>query len=368
MLLIIALCIPLCNAQALSVSATAAVLYHPDTGEVLYSRNMNKTMTMASTTKIMTGLILCETGNLDKIVNVTDKMIYIEGTSIGLRKGDKISRLCLLYGLLLESGNDAANAIAIDVAGTTERFAQLMNKKAAEIGMTGTNFVTPSGLDAKEHYTTAYDMALLSAAAMKNEMFSKVVGTKSYKAVYNEGNTYRTYSNHNRLLNSLEGADGIKTGFTKKSGRCLVSSCTKDGLQLIAVTLNAPDDWNDHKALYNYGFGEYEKVTLGGRFTVKPVLVAGGTKSSVAVKNDAISLYMKKGTAAKVTYVIELPAFVYAPVNVGDTIGQVKFLCDNKVIATSPFTATEKSDIILAEQENLLDRIINWFLILISIK
>lgn len=186
----------LTNINVNAYSAVSYCLYDPITKRVLASYNMQNKMSMASTTKIMTALILCEICNLDDIVEITDEMIAVEGSSIGLQVGDKISYRCLLYGLMLESGNDAALAIAVSVSGSVKDFAILMNKRAKKIGMNNTNFVTPNGLDDEFHYTTAYDMALLGGVAMNNELLQKVVGTKTYKAVYNSDKTFRTYYNH----------------------------------------------------------------------------------------------------------------------------------------------------------------------------
>lgn len=365
LIIIIMLVLPLSPVDA--YSANCFVLYDPLSNEVLLQRNMNKVTSMASTTKIMTGLIACESGNLDDVITITSTMIRVEGSSVGLQNGDKISKSNLIYGLLLESGNDAANSLAIAIAGSLPDFAKLMNSKAEKIGMKNSSFVTPSGLDDKNHYSSAFDMALLAAYAMENETFSKIVSTKKYTSIYNDNNTRRTYYNHNRLLSSCEGVEGIKTGFTKKSGRCLVTSCKRNDTRLIAVTLNAPDDWNDHKSLYDYGYDQFETVSLGGKFSINSMLVAGGTKNRIALNNDVVELNLKKDIINKITYTIELPAFIYAPVSKGDVIGEVKFLFKEKVIATSPFTAVETSDIIVVDEKNLFSQVLNWFVILFTI-
>ena len=344
---IIVLC---CYPVYADVSAQAYILYCPSTGEVVSQRNMNRRMTMASTTKIMTGLLLCEAGAPETIVSITSSMLKVEGTSIGLQKGDRISRINLAYGLLLESGNDAANAIAIHLAGSIEAFAEQMNSRAQQLGLDGTHFVTPSGLDADAHYTTAYDMAILTAAAMQNPTFRKIVGTKTYSSVYNDGNTRRTYSNHNRLLHTLDGADGVKTGFTKKSGRCLVSSCTRNGLQLIAVTLNAPNDWSDHKQLYNDGFQRYQSVTLDCKISVSALPVAGGTRNRVKIFYEPVQVWLQNGDASDVTYQIRLPRFIYAPVKTGEQVGSIDYIYNQKIIASVPFTTSEESAIMVIEQ------------------
>ena len=211
------------------------------------------------------------------MVEITQEMIEVEGSSIYLKAGERLTLRALVIGLLLESGNDAANAIAITLAGSQKAFAEKMNEYAKSLGMKNTHFVTPSGLDDEEHYTTAFDMAVLGCAAMRCPDFSAIVSQKSMTVDFTEPEIRRTFYNHNRLLLELSGCNGIKTGFTKKSGRCLVSSCERDGIQLVAVTLNDPDDWNDHKKMMEYGFGQIERVVFaesGMRITV-PVVGTG---------------------------------------------------------------------------------------------
>src|ERR1035437_8570268 len=249
-ILIIILCLPFYYVSAVEVTSKSAILVEQQTGRIVFEQNSHKKMKMASTTKILTGLIAIESGELNRKVNITETMVKVEGSSMGLMPGDSVTIEGLLYGLFLQSGNDAANAIAIYLSGSLEKFAILMNKRAKELGLYESNFVSPSGLDSENHYTTAYDMALLTAAAMRNNKFVQIVS--SVKATVEFGNPLckRTYYNHNKLLKSLDGIDGVKTGFTDKAGRCLVTSCTRNNIRLIAVTLNAPDDWNDHKKLY----------------------------------------------------------------------------------------------------------------------
>ncbi|HCC34391.1 MAG TPA: D-alanyl-D-alanine carboxypeptidase, partial [Ruminococcaceae bacterium] len=223
----------------LEISAASAVLIEPVTGRVLFEKNKDERRSMASTTKIMTALLAAESGRLEEPFTVTSQMINVEGTSMGLKSGDQVTLSALVYGMMLASGNDAANAAAVFLGGTQSGFAKLMNARAREIGMTGTNFVTPSGLDDDEHYTTAHDMALLAAEAMKNPVFLKAASSLSAQVQIGNPPIKRTYSNHNRLLREYKGANGVKTGFTKKSGRCLVSSAERDGISLIAVTLHA---------------------------------------------------------------------------------------------------------------------------------
>ena len=236
------------------VSAHAAVLYDPVTGTVLFEKNSREILPMASTTKIMTALLAFESDLVDAPVTVTEEMTAVEGSSMGLKPGDVLPLRELARGMMMASGNDGANAVALFLGETAEGFAEMMNARAAEIGMKQTCFVTPSGLDAEGHGSTAYDMALLAAEAMRCPAFSETVGQYSLLVDFLEPEKRVRYDNHNRLLHMYEGCSGIKTGFTKKAGRCLVSSAERDGVALICVTLNAPDDWNDHTVLYDYGF------------------------------------------------------------------------------------------------------------------
>ena len=235
------------------VSAKSAVLINADSGEILYAKGENDKRPMASTTKIMTALITLEMAAVNnKIVTITDNMVRVEGSSMGLMPGNKLSLKSLAAGMLLVSGNDAANSAAIAIGGSTESFAELMNKRAKELNMTNTHFVTPSGLDDKEHYTTARDLAVLAAAAMKNPDFAEIACEKSMSVQFISPDLTRRLTNHNKLLSMYNGCVGVKTGFTKKAGRCLVSSAEKNGVHLVAVTLNASDDWNDHAKNNHY--------------------------------------------------------------------------------------------------------------------
>lgn len=323
------------------VSASCAVLIDGDTLEVLYGKNSDTQRSMASTTKIMTALIAVESGKLDKTVKVKEKP-YIEGTAIGFDKGDKLTLETLCYAMLLESGNDAALLTAQYLAGSEEKFSILMNTKATEIGMSNTNFVTSSGLDDERHYTTAYDMALLGAYSVKNEKFREICSTKTYKAQFLQPETVRYFSNHNRLLTSCEGVIGIKTGFTKKSGRCLVSACERNGKLLVAVTLNAPDDWNDHKKLYDYGYSLYEEAFLSVEAPETVKVYGSDTKEIKAQIINGLNIYIKKNSRIKTE--IHLNRFLYAPIKKYDIIGKILFLQNDCVIAEQPIISTENAD------------------------
>ncbi len=349
-LIIIIASLPI-TASALEVSAKAAVVICGDTGEVIYSKNAEQRLPMASTTKIMTGLLLCEYGNLDREITVTDEMVRVEGSSMGLLAGDRVTLHDLLYGLMLASGNDAANTIAIVMAGSTQDFAVLMNNKAKEIGLKNTSFVTPSGLDDENHYTTAYDLALLTKYALNNADFAAAVSSKS--AVLNYGNPpyRRTLTNHNKLLKSFDGCVGVKTGFTKKSGRCLVSAARRDGKLVIAVTLNAPNDWQDHKNMLEYGLSKIIQTEISPKQAEYTLPVISGDLDSIKVKLEPLVLNSTQSEGF--TCEVYLPQYVFAPVEKGEVLGKVVYkqngeiVFERKIISDQavPLTKVEKKTI-----------------------
>ena len=348
-----------------SVSASSAVLIDADTLEVLYQKDAHKVRSMASTTKIMTALLAVESGKLNENVTVKEK-IYIEGTAVGFEKGDKLTLEALCYGMLLESGNDAAVLTANYLAGSEEKFSILMNKKADEIGLSNTNFVTASGLDDENHYTTAYDMALLGAYAVKIEKFREICSAKTYRAEFIDSDKIRTFSNHNRLLKTCDGVFGIKTGFTKKSGRCLVTACERDGKTLVAVTLNAPDDWNDHSKLYDYGYSLYERKSTEFDLPEK-ISVYGSEISETSIKclNDKNILIRKDST---LTFKVQLAKYIYAPIKIYDCIGKVTVYSNGYIVDEYPIYATKKANLIKNSTDKkpgfftrLVEKIYNFF-------
>ncbi|MCC8130929.1 MAG: D-alanyl-D-alanine carboxypeptidase [Oscillospiraceae bacterium] len=248
------------------IAARAAVVVEYETGKVLYEKNADLQLPMASTTKIMTTLLTLESDNIDDWFTVDSEAIKVEGSSMGLSEGEVITKRILAYGMMLPSGNDAANAAAVAVSGSIEGFVRLMNEKAENFGLTNTHFVTPSGLDdyTDEHYSTALDMANLTRLALSNETFREICGTKSICLEFGDGESF-WLSNSNKLLSSCEGVIGVKTGFTDKAGRCLASACERDGVTLICVTLSDPNDWYDHTNLYDYCF------SLAGAVNLTPI-------------------------------------------------------------------------------------------------
>jgi len=290
--------IPIHIVQAnVQVSARNAILMDQLTGRILFEKNAHEKRKIASITKIMTAIIAIESGKLDEIVTVSNHAVGVEGSSIYLTKGEKIKLEDLVYGLMLRSGNDAAVAIAEHVGGSLEGFVFLMNEKAEQIGMKNTHFSNPHGLDDHEdHYSTAYDMALLTKYAMRNETYRKISGTKIHRAKSPDGSWYRTWKNKNRLLTELyQYCTGGKTGYTKKAKRTLVTTASKNGMELIAVTLNGPDDWNDHIAMYETAFSQYDYIKILSEGEIESIKDPA-YKNKVYIKRDVIYPLTKKET------------------------------------------------------------------------
>ena len=309
------------------VSARGAVLMEAESGDVVFGQNQNARLPMASTTKIMTALVALDALPLSTVVTITEKAVGVEGSSIYLVEGERLTLEELLYALLLESANDAATAIAIAVAGSVEAFATLMNEKAATLGLKDTRFVNPHGLDDPHHYTTARELALVARAALDDPTFREICSTERKVIPLHGDEGVRVLINHNRLLASYEGCIGVKTGYTKKTGRCLVSAAERDGVTLIAVTLNAPDDWRDHTAMLDYGFGLYESVTLCEEgFFGAPLWVISGTQEYVTVGNPQGLAVTMRRDHGPVVCVVELPRFEFAPIISGTTVGRLRFL------------------------------------------
>ncbi len=344
------------------ISAESYVVMDLKTGEVLFSDNEKTSLPIASTTKMMTALVVVEREeNLDKVVTVDAESCGIEGSSVNLYKGEKITLRDLLYALMLESANDAAVCLARASAGSVEAFANLMNEKAKEIGMTGSHFTNPHGLEDAEHYSTSLDLAKLWQCAMEYEVLREIVSTKTYKIEMETGDGYRFLSNHNKLLKSYEACIGGKTGFTKAAGRCLVTVCEKNGVELVTVTLNDPNDWDDHRNLCEYAFSLYSQVSLAGEGTINVSLpVVGGEKSEVTLSNrESLDVFVKDIT--KVSSIVEAPRFLYAPVVANDTpVGRVVFYYNGKEIATLDLFSLDEVEIKESEQ-GFFKRIWNFF-------
>ena len=311
--------------DAPDTSAASAIVMHSG-GEVIYEKNADAQSLIASTTKLMTAIDAIENCGLDDELEVGADSCGIEGSSMYLHLGQCVTVEDLLYGLLLVSGNDAADALARYTAGSIEDFAALMNEKARNLGMTNSPFSNPHGLDAEDHYSTARDMAVLMDYCMSDEDFVRIISASSRQV------GEQCYYNHNKLLWRCEGCIGGKTGYTLAAGRCLVSCCERDGTRLICVTLSDPDDWNDHCRLYDWAFSQYSDRRALSDGSLPEVPVTSGTESAATVRpSEELSLFLPRDAELTVRY--ELPRFVFAPVNMGEHAGRYEIEYNGEVIA-----------------------------------
>ena len=341
-----ALC-PVARAAGPEVSAQSAVVLTADTGAVLFEKDGHTPRPVASTTKIMTALLALEAAQEqgNPLVDITQEMVAVEGSSMGLQAGDSISLTGLAAGMLLASGNDAANAAALYLDASLESFAARMNQRAAALGMEDTHFVTPSGLDGEDaqglaHLSTAYDMALLARAALEDQAFRQLCSSPSLAVEFAEPVKRVTYTNHNKLLTQYQGCVGVKTGFTKEAGRCLVSAAERDGALLIAVTLNAPNDWEDHTALLDYGFSQVEPYQLAGGDVRLTVPVVGSPVEVVSLRgSNGGEVTLPLGQGAQVERVVRVPKFLYAPVEAGEQVGEICWYLEGQLLGSAPLTA-----------------------------
>jgi len=324
------------NTQAVSpgdapqISAQCSILMEAETGTVLAENNADAQMLIASTTKIMTALVVIEHCNLNETLKVKREYTQVEGSSMYLREGEMLRLGDVLYGLMLCSGNDAAVALACHTAGSIEKFAKLMNEKAAELGMTNSSFQNPHGLDTDRHHSTARDMAILTVSAMQNKEFADIVSTKTISVAG------RSLKNHNKLLWMYDGARGVKTGFTKSAGRSLVSCAERDGMRLVCVTLNDPNDWDDHSTLYNFGFDNYKYVSpVQAGETVATIPVICGTAPEVGIVADA-SCKLLTDKSDEIRSVVNAPDFVYGGFAKGDSAGEMKVYSGDEEIQSIP--------------------------------
>ena len=314
------------------VSAAGAVLINADTGTILYEHNAYEQRAMASTTKIMTALLTAEAGNLDERFTADSYAIKVEGTSMGLREGDIVTRRALLYGMLLPSGNDAANAAAVSVSGSMGEFVKLMNKKAAELGLKDTHFANPSGLDAQGHYTTAYDLAMLTRAALRNPVFAEICKCAGARVEYGNPPYMRTLSNSNKMLWQYDGCIGVKTGFTDNARRCLVSAAEKNGVTLIAVTLSDANDWVDHTNMLNYGFTRVHPSEIVLPSPIYVTVVGGYERQVQLVLADKITLPLSENEEQTLSIQVNAEPFLYAGFEKGRTAGKACIYLNNEYI------------------------------------
>ena len=334
-----------------AISAKNAILIDAETGRVLYEKNADTKGLIASTTKIMTALIVCERCNVLDRVKIPKEAVGIEGSSIYLQEGEVLTIQELLYGLMLHSGNDAAVALAIYCGGTVEGFAELMNDKSHALGMTDTHFENPNGLDSPGHFSTARDMAVLASYAMNNPIFAKTVSTKKVSI------SRRSLSNHNKLLWRLEGADGVKTGFTKAAGRILVSSAVRQGRRLVAVTMNDPNDWQDHITLMEDGFSRFQVRTIVEKGQILGTIEIAGGREQVAnlIADENFSYALAVGEKAEI--VLQGPGFVYAPVVQGQQAGFAYVCVDGRSVGKIPVVYGSTIEQEIEEKQSILKKI-----------
>lgn len=319
------------NAEYAYTSAKAMCVMEAGSKRVLYNKNENQELAMASTTKIMTAITAIENcADLDKVFEISPKAVGISGTSLYLRKGEKFCLRDLLYGLMLISGNDASVAIGEYVGGSTKNFVQMMNDMAKKIGANNTHFDNTHGLDSDNHYTTAYDLALITSYAMQNDIFKEIVSTQNKKIVNSDGKT-RYLKNKNKLLTGLEGCCGVKTGFTNDAGRCLVTSCERDGMTIVCVVLNCGPMFEESKELIERTFSEYHLIDLTSGYAFNDVInVTEGRQQKVKIGTYGKYLYpLKTEELSKVSYVYDIDEIIEAPVDKGSEVGEVKIFIDN---------------------------------------
>lgn len=312
-----------------AVSAQSAILVDARSGRVLFEKNADERRLLASTTKIMTGLLVCETQDLTREISVPQEASGVEGSSLYLKAGERVTIETLLYGLMLRSGNDAAVALAIAANGSVEAFCARMNARAQELGMQNTHFENPNGLDGEGQFSTARDLSKLAAAAMENETFRSVVSSKSFSS------GARSFTNHNKLLWRVEGCDGVKTGYTKKAGRILVGSAVRNGRRLVCVTMNDPDDWRDQSTLFDYGFSAFrlQSVVSSGEVVGSAAVVGSGTKRVRLFSGGDFSYPLAEDETIET--VLHAPEFVYAPVLPGQA-GWLEILVSGKCVGEVP--------------------------------
>ncbi len=343
------------------ISAESYILMEAKSGRIIASHNESEKRPMASTTKIMTTFLLLESGNLEEKFKVDNEAIKVEGSSMGLCEDDIVTKLALCYGMMLPSGNDAANQTAVLLAGDIENFAIMMNERAAKIGLKNTNFVTPSGLHDDNHYSTAYDMALLAREALKNEVFKEICGTQRTKTEFGNPPYERWLVNTNKLLYMYDYCIGVKTGFTDEAGRCLVSAAEKDGVSIICVTLNAPNDWNDHIKLYDYGFSVTKSEKIEYDYSNLAAEVAGGNKSEIAVAPVETPKYtIINGEKIDISSEVILDKFIYAPVTAGQKVGRINFYTGNELIFSTELVSQENCEAVVCKYKpSLFEKIID---------
>lgn len=345
-----------------SSSAKSMIVIESNTGKILYSKNEFEKLPMASTTKIITAITVIENcDDLDKIITIPKVATNVEGSSIYLKPDEKLSIRQLLYGLMLQSGNDAGLTLALEIGdGKVENFAELMNQTAIKCGAKDSHFVTPHGLDDKEHYTTAYDLAKITAYALKNETFKEIVSTKSYIIPATEKYQTRNLINKNKLLSGLDGCIGVKTGYTSRAGRCLVTACERNGMQVVCVVLNCRPMFEESAELINKAYEEYGiyEILPAYKF-VSDITVEGGKSTNLRLYNkNGFSVVDKKENLDKYVVVYDYPQTIKAPIEKDAVLGSVKVYLDKTLIFTENLCSIERVAGIDASDKikNILDK------------
>ena len=346
LLTVLILCLPSFPVNGgLDISAKACVLMCADNGEIILSRSENERMGMATLTKIMTAVVAIEKLDPETKVTVPPEVCGIEGSSVWLCAGETLTVRQLLCAVLLESANDASAALAVAASGSVEAFCSEMNVRAASLGLCDTHFVNPHGLDAEEHYSTARDLAVLTRYALTLPLFKEIVSTRAASIPYKGENGLRSLVNHNRMLGAYSGCIGVKTGYTKKCGRCLVTAAERNGISLIAVTLNDPNDWRDHQAMLDYGFDSLFLRDLVVEGEALDIHVVSGSADSIKCTAEPTSIVMS-ADAGDVECITELKRFYFAPISAGETVGTLVFRYEGREIARARVYACESVEAI----------------------
>ncbi|MBE6067933.1 MAG: D-alanyl-D-alanine carboxypeptidase [Clostridium lundense] len=338
--------------ENLSINARAYIALDVNSKSVLVENNSEIIMPMASTTKILTALVALKYGDLDKKIEISKRSAGIQGSTVGYSKGEKISLLELIYGLMLRSGNDAAIAIAEGISGSVEEFVKVMNEYALNLGLIDTHFYSPHGLDNEEHYTTAYDMALITSEAKKSDIFNRIVRSKQV-----DGKAYgfsRSYNNINKILWLMPFADGVKTGYTGQAGKCLVTSADFKGHEIVIVVFNAPERWKETIKIFNYIEKNFEYKKL---FSKGDVIAHGpkiDPKISLQCKNDIV-LPIKNGDDFEAKIII--PKEIKAGISKGDNVGRICILNKDKIVYSDNLAAGNDYKIGWLKKINILNRI-----------
>lgn len=370
-LLLGALALPLAAAgepayETLSTSAKACIVLEADSGRVLGGQEIHKRLPMASTTKMMTALLALEQPELEELFTVDPRAVGTEGSSMGLREGDQVNLLSLCYGMLLPSGNDAANATAYRLGDSLEGFAQLMNQRAEELGLGDTHYQNPSGLDAQGHYSSAYDLAKLCAVALEEPTFREICGLTRAQVSFGNPPKAHWLENYNKLLTRYPGCIGVKTGFTEAAYRCLVSAAERDGVTLICVTLNCPDDWDTHAALYDHFFAQLEPVDLSA-LVPESLPLANGSEDRQGQPVEKLPVTFGSKSSAvilsgeKVSGEVLRQPLLFSPVSAGEVVGELQLYLDGQPWQRLPLLAG--ADVRSSDREkapSLLDRLLGF--------